>query len=170
MKTSVVIGGTIVVALSVIARYLNQSRKAKLSKLKLYVYDHCPYCTRVRCILGLKNVPYELVFLEYANAETPIALIGKKAAPIIQLENGNAFGESSDIIKFVDETKNGSAILQPSTNKFKDWISDAMPVLNKLYLPRFVRVSQVILHFYKRLGVFTIAGDGQIFIKRILYQ
>ena len=29
----------------------------------LYVYDHCPFCVRVRLALGLKNVKHELRFL-----------------------------------------------------------------------------------------------------------
>ena len=25
--------------------------------MKLYVYDHCPFCVRARMIFGLKNLP-----------------------------------------------------------------------------------------------------------------
>ena len=31
--------------------------------MKLYVYDHCPFCVRGRMIFGLKNLPVELVVL-----------------------------------------------------------------------------------------------------------
>lgn len=30
---------------------------------KLYVYDHCPFCVRVRLALGLKNIKYEVHFM-----------------------------------------------------------------------------------------------------------
>ncbi|EPT9973233.1 glutaredoxin, partial [Escherichia coli] len=25
--------------------------------MKLYIYDHCPYCLKARMIFGLKNIP-----------------------------------------------------------------------------------------------------------------
>lgn len=31
--------------------------------MKLYVYDHCPFCVRACMIFGLKNLPVELVVL-----------------------------------------------------------------------------------------------------------
>ena len=48
------------------------SKTAKFSQLKriiqeplpsLYVYDHCPFCVRVRLAFGLKNIKYDLRFL-----------------------------------------------------------------------------------------------------------
>lgn len=29
----------------------------------LYVYDHCPFCVRVRLAFGLKNIKHEIKFL-----------------------------------------------------------------------------------------------------------
>lgn len=31
--------------------------------MKLYVYDHCPFCAKARMIFGLKSLPLELSFL-----------------------------------------------------------------------------------------------------------
>ena len=31
--------------------------------MKLYIYDHCPFCLKARMIFGLKNLPVELVTL-----------------------------------------------------------------------------------------------------------
>ncbi|POU69340.1 glutaredoxin, partial [Pantoea sp. PSNIH4] len=27
--------------------------------MKLYIYDHCPFCVKARMIFGLKNLPVE---------------------------------------------------------------------------------------------------------------
>ncbi|MDU1427151.1 MAG: glutaredoxin, partial [Klebsiella michiganensis] len=27
--------------------------------MKLYIYDHCPFCLKARMIFGLKNIPVE---------------------------------------------------------------------------------------------------------------
>ena len=48
----------------------------------VYVYDHCPFCVRVRLALGIKNVKHNIHFLQNDDIPTPTKLIGKKIAPI----------------------------------------------------------------------------------------
>jgi hypothetical protein len=48
----------------------------------VYVYDHCPFCVRVRLALGLKNVKHNIVFMANDDIPTPTKLVGKKIAPI----------------------------------------------------------------------------------------
>ena len=71
--------------------------------MKLYVYDHCPFCVRARMIFGLKNLPVELVVLANDDEATPIGLVGKKVVPILVKEDGTAMPESLDIVHYVDE-------------------------------------------------------------------
>jgi hypothetical protein len=60
----------------------------------VYVYDHCPFCVRVRLALGIKNVKHNLHFLANDDIPTPTELVGKKIAPIFVslrlLQPGNA--------------------------------------------------------------------------------
>jgi hypothetical protein len=42
---------------------------------KLYAYDHCPFCARVRFILGAKNIKHHVVFLANDDKETPTKLV-----------------------------------------------------------------------------------------------
>jgi glutaredoxin 2 len=51
--------------------------------LKLYIDEHCPFCSRARLALGLKNLPFEIIVVMEDDAETPTRLVGKKAVPII---------------------------------------------------------------------------------------
>lgn len=48
----------------------------------VYVYDHCPFCVRVRLALGIKNVKHNVIFLMNDDIPTPTKLVGKKVAPI----------------------------------------------------------------------------------------
>jgi len=48
----------------------------------VYVYDHCPFCVRVRVAMGIKNIKHNLYFLANDDIPTPTALVGKKIAPI----------------------------------------------------------------------------------------
>merc|ERR1719252_190678 len=61
---------------------------------KVYVYDHCPFCVRVRLALGLKNVKHEVVFMANDDFKTPESLCGKKIAPILEIPGSVTMAES----------------------------------------------------------------------------
>lgn len=52
--------------------------------MKLFIYDHCPFCVKARMIFGLKDLPVRLVTLLSDDEITPTSMIGKKMAPILQ--------------------------------------------------------------------------------------
>ncbi len=52
--------------------------------MKLYIYEHCPFCSRARMAFGLKEVPVELSVVMANDAETPVRKIGRKALPILE--------------------------------------------------------------------------------------
>jgi len=52
----------------------------------VYVYDHCPFCVRVRLALGIKNVKHLIFFMANDDFPTPTKLVGKKIAPIFVSE------------------------------------------------------------------------------------
>ena len=66
--------------------------------MKLYIYDHCPFCVKARMIFGLKNLPVELVVMLNDDEETPQRLIGQKMAPVLQKKDGSAMPESMEIV------------------------------------------------------------------------
>lgn len=53
----------------------------------VYVYDHCPFCVRVRLALGIKNVKHNVYFMANDDIPTPTKLVGKKIAPIFVSSN-----------------------------------------------------------------------------------
>ncbi|KAJ1483131.1 hypothetical protein T484DRAFT_2613304 [Baffinella frigidus] len=55
-------------------------------------------------IFGMKNIKHEVRFMMNDDKETPTALVGKKIAPILQIEFlKEVMGESMDIVKRIDE-------------------------------------------------------------------
>ena len=46
--------------------------------MKLYIYDHCPFCVRARMIFGLRGLPVEEAVLLNDDEAAPIAMIGAK--------------------------------------------------------------------------------------------
>lgn len=61
--------------------------------MKLYIYDHCPYCLKARMIFGLKNIPVELHVLLNDDAETPTRMVGQKQVPILQKDDSRYMPE-----------------------------------------------------------------------------
>lgn len=104
--------------------------------MKLYIYEHCPFCTRARMIFGLKGLPVELEVIMEGDAETPTRLIGKKAVPILTKDDGSHMGESLDIVRYVDSL--GTPLLTAAQDPALDaWGKDAWSPALKLFIPRF---------------------------------
>jgi len=109
----------------------------------LYVYDLCPFCTRARMIFGLKNIPLRLIWLSYADADTPTALIGKKMAPILHLHQDKPMGESLDIVRRMDlDPTWGPGLLLPASGRedLKEFEQVNWPLMRLLLHTRFTRV------------------------------
>ncbi|QKJ86748.1 glutaredoxin 2 [Paramixta manurensis] len=109
--------------------------------MKLYIYDHCPFCVKARMIFGLKNLPVELVVLLNDDEETPKKLIGQKIAPILQKEDGSCMPESMDIVRFIDK-QDGEPLITGKTNPaISDWLRQVNGYVNKLLLPRIAEAA-----------------------------
>lgn len=105
--------------------------------MKLYVYDHCPFCVRARMIFGLKKVPVDLVTIPNDDVETPTKLIGQKIVPILVKENGEAMPESLDIVRYIDEHYGEKVLSEKVRPQIEDWLKQVGSYHNHLVLPRF---------------------------------
>lgn len=103
--------------------------------MKLYVYDHCPFCVKARAIFGLKNIPFDLIIMLNDDEATPIRMIGKKMAPILE-HDGHYIPESMDIVRYVDDASGDMLLSGPLNPEITQWISDASHVLYLLSQPR----------------------------------
>lgn len=109
--------------------------------MKLYVYDHCPYCVRARMVFGLKNLPVEQVMIANDDEATPVGLVGKKVVPILVKEDGTAMPESLDIVRYVDTHYGNPIITENIRAEIEEWANNLSKVYNHLLLPRFVKLD-----------------------------
>lgn len=107
--------------------------------MKLYVYDHCPFCVRSRMIMGLKNVEYEIIYLPNNDEATPIGLIGKKMLPILVTKNNQAIGESLDIVKYIDEKYDSHILTEPNNTAIDAWMEEITTSIYQLAVPRWAQ-------------------------------
>ncbi|APG17615.1 glutaredoxin, GrxB family [Kosakonia radicincitans DSM 16656] len=107
--------------------------------MKLYIYDHCPFCIKARMIFGLKNLPVELNILLSDDEATPTKMIGQKMAPILQKDDSRYLPESMDIVHYVDKL-DGKPLLTGKRNpKLEEWLRKVNGYVNKLLIPRFAK-------------------------------
>ncbi|ANJ99087.1 glutaredoxin 2 [Serratia plymuthica] len=104
--------------------------------MKLFIYDHCPFCVKARMIFGLKNLPVRLVTLLSDDEATPISMIGKKMAPILQKDDGSYLPESMDIVRYVDNLDGRPLLTGKSNPAIADWLQRVGGYSAKLLLPR----------------------------------
>ena len=71
--------------------------------MKLYYYEHCPYCIRVLMFVLFKKIDLEYVILPNDDEQTPISMIDKKMLPILEKDDGTYLPESLDIIAYLDQ-------------------------------------------------------------------
>ena len=136
--------------------------------MKLYVYDHCPFCTRARMAAALRGVATELVYLPNDDEDTPIRLIGAKQLPILQKEDGSHMGESLDIVRYFyrqDSSALDEAVrpeIQAWVEAFGDWgYRLIMPRDVQLGLPEFAAESSV-AYFKAKKEAFLEASFEQL--------
>ena len=109
--------------------------------MKLYIYDHCPFCVKARMIFGLKNLPVELVVMLNDDEATPKKLIGQKMAPILMKEDGSCMAESLEIVSYVDKSDREPLLTGKVNPAISDWLRHINGYLNKLLLPRIAQAS-----------------------------
>jgi glutaredoxin 2 len=103
--------------------------------MKLYVYDHCPFCVKARSIFGLKDIPFDLEIFLNDDEATPTRMIGKKMAPILE-HDGRYIAESMDIVVYVDALTDDRVLTGPRNPQVTQWADDASNALYRLTMPR----------------------------------
>ncbi|KGT93507.1 glutaredoxin 2 [Enterobacter cancerogenus] len=109
--------------------------------MKLYIYDHCPFCVKARMIFGLKNLPVELIVMLNDDEQMPKKLIGQKMAPILQKADGSAMPESMDIVRLVDKQDREPLLNGKNNPATGEWLRRVNGYINKLLIPRIADAS-----------------------------
>ena len=109
------------------------------SVMKLYIYDHCPYCVKARMIFGFKKTAFELICLLNDDEKTPCSMIGAKMVPILEFKARNYMPESLDIISYIDKQKGKSLVSWKENKKLKNWLSKNSSLCYELAMPRWAQ-------------------------------
>ncbi|MGB1360769.1 MAG: glutaredoxin 2 [Alphaproteobacteria bacterium] len=94
--------------------------------MKLFVYEHCPYCVRPRVVLGYKGIECDIEYLLDDDIDGHIEKVGSKQVPILQKDDGSYMAESLDIVKYFDSL-DGNPIFKKTSGR-----SDIENIFNEM--------------------------------------
>lgn len=109
--------------------------------MKLYIYDHCPFCVRARMIFGLRGLAVEKIVLANDDESTPISMIGAKQVPILQKDDGSYMGESLNIVRYIDDLAGKGRLKENIRPEIRIWLDKADAYVGKLVQPRIVLIG-----------------------------
>ena len=123
--------------------------------MKLYIYDHCPFCVRARMAAGLFGADVEEVVMANDDEATPIGMIGAKQVPILQKEDGSFMGESLDIVRYLDRIHEDLNDLDGLMHEISDGINGEIgmedilvfPILRNLTVVRGIEWPQKVMGY-----------------------
>ncbi|WP_434361121.1 glutaredoxin 2 [Parasalinivibrio latis] len=110
--------------------------------MKLFVFEHCPYCIKAMMVAGLKKMDVELVYLQNHDVEARIEKVGANLVPILQKPDGSFMAESLDIAAYLDEF-DGHTVLEPDaqSHSIASWYEKAHPLASVLLYPRWMKIE-----------------------------
>jgi len=133
--------------------------------MRLYLFEHCSLCFRVRMTAALKRLHLQETVVADDDTATMIGLVGKRVIPILVKDDGAPMLESMDMVDHIDAI--GSPVLTgPERGAIAGWAERAagltapltMPRYPLLGLPEFASVAardHYIMRKHKTYGDFT---------------
>lgn len=109
--------------------------------MKLFIYQHCPFCVRAQMIVGLKNMPVETAVIMEGDAETPTRMVGRKVVPILQKDDGSYMPESLDIVHYIDALKAPQVASGTVDPTIEAWCKGISGSIFELAVPRFTKAD-----------------------------
>jgi glutaredoxin 2 len=108
--------------------------------MKLYMFEHCSLCFRVRMIAALKRLHLQEVVVLDDDTDTMVGLVGKRVIPILVKDDGRPMLESMDMVQYVDS--HGSSILTgPERPEVAEWADQFVSKTSPLTMPRYPLLS-----------------------------
>ena len=104
--------------------------------MKLYMFEHCSLCFRVRMIAALKQMPLQEIVVRDDDTETMVGLVGKRVIPILLKDDGRPMLESMDMVRYI-EGLGPPVLVGPQRPKIAQWADQVVAKSAPLTMPRY---------------------------------
>jgi glutaredoxin 2 len=104
--------------------------------MRLYLFEHCSICFRVRIAAALKRLHLQETVVLEDDLETMIRLVGKRRAPILVKDDGTAMLESMDKVAHI-ESLGAAVLIGPERLEIGAWVNGFADKTPPLTWPRY---------------------------------
>jgi glutaredoxin 2 len=104
--------------------------------MKLYMFEHCSLCFRVRMMAALKRLHLQETVILDDDTDTMVALVGKRVIPILVKDDGRPMLESIDMVKYI-ESHGEPVLVGPERSEIAAWAEDTASKTAPLTWPRY---------------------------------
>jgi glutaredoxin 2 len=104
--------------------------------MRLYLFEHCSICFRVRMAAALKRLHLQETVVLDDDSETMINLVGKRVIPILVKDDGQPMLESMDMVAHI-ESLGAPVLVGPQRPELAAWASAAAAKTAPLTWPRY---------------------------------
>jgi glutaredoxin 2 len=88
--------------------------------MRLYMFEHCSLCFRVRMTAALKGLHLQETVVLDDDTETMTGLVGKRQIPILVRDDGRPMLESMEMVRYVD-ARGKPVLTGPERNEIAGW-------------------------------------------------
>lgn len=132
--------------------------------MKLYAFESCPFCIRVRMVLGIKHIVCELEYVEAGNIPPQLeGEIDRLSVPILKFFDKNKsqiriIQDNQQIINYLDNLDSRPMFEQNAVNdELIDLFSAIQTIMDQLCYPRMLSLSLPELSPSQAQGYFSSA-------------
>ena len=104
--------------------------------MRLYLFEHCSLCFRVRMTAALKRMHLQEVVVLDDDTETLVSLVGRRVIPILVKDDGRPMLESMDMVKYIDAIGE-PLLIGPERSEIKLWADTVVDKTARLSQPRY---------------------------------
>jgi glutaredoxin 2 len=104
--------------------------------MKLYMFEHCSLCFRVRMIAALKRMPLQETVVLDDDTGTMVGLVGRRVIPILVKEYGQPMLESMDMVRYI-EGLGPPVLVGAERPEIAQWADQVVAKSAPLTMPRY---------------------------------
>jgi len=104
--------------------------------MRLYMFEHCSLCFRVRMAAALKRLHLQETVVLDDDTGTMLKLVGKRVIPILLRDDGRPMLESMDMVSYV-EGRGEPMLTGPERNEVGAWAQRVPGKSGPLTMPRY---------------------------------
>lgn len=126
-------------------------------KMKLYIFDSCPFCVRVRALIHLKQIDCDLKYLILGTLPEHLTnYVERFTVPILELPNNQGvIQDSKDILSYLDQLDSKPLFNNYAASpKIDQWLSPISTSIDLLCYPRMRLLELPELSSSKALSMF----------------